>query len=509
MTAELCERLVPLLATYLIHSTCLIGALALVFWVRPPRSAQLRQLAWKLAMALGLVTVPLQAGMTIEPLSGQVTLQRPLWDGLPRPSTEGDGLGRPSYRHHDLGVPSYEKDGLGRRFKGDLSDSQSVARSLGERKADGEASARPKSGLQVGVAEDVARNSFRGPRPQSQSPPSEFRATRAVPWHAAVGVAWLAGVLFCALRVAIGWLRLGGSRALVEVRRGPERRALDDLCRQAGLKREVRLYRTTDGASPIAWGLVRWHVALPAPLTKRLNHRELRALLAHELAHLVRGDTRWLWLASVIGSLGFFQPLNRLAQRKIRHEAELLSDRWAVLRTGDRLALASSLTAVAELLLGPAAALAAGATTTCSSLRERLDFLLDERPLGPARSSAGAKSLAAALGVAVALAVVTLLPAVKLPADTVETTVETTNDSLSPSPSTGADEPLDRLWHEFDLLDYELRLLELALAKAEQSDTRSAAERIRLRWSTLRARRDELRNESQLIPFSSAIGATR
>ncbi len=495
MTAELFERLVPLLATYLIHSTCLIGALALVFWVRPPRSAHLRQLAWKLAMALGLVTVPLQAGMTIEPLCGQVTLQLPSWYGLSRSSTEGDGLERPSDMEDGLRVPLH----------GDFSDSPSVARSLSERKAGDEASARPKSGLQASVADDVAQNSFRGPRPQSQSAPSDFRAMRAVPWHAAIGVAWWAGVLVRALRVAMGWQRLGGSGALVEIRRGPERRALDDLCRQVGLKRRVRLYRTADGTSPIAWGLARWHMALPAPLAKRLNHRELRALLAHELAHLVRGDTRWLWLASVIGSLGFFQPLNRLAQRRIRHEAELLSDRWAVLRTGDRLALASSLTAVAELLLRPTAALAAGAATTRSALRERLDVLLDERPLGPACSSAGAKLLAAALGVVVALAVVTLLPAVKLPA----AIVDTTNDSLPPSPSNGVEESLDGLWHECDLLDHELRQLELALANAEQSDTRATAERIRQRWSMLRARRDELRNESQLIHFSSAIGATR
>jgi len=355
------------------------------------------------------------------------------------------------------------------------------------------------------VTDDAARNSFLGPSPSSQNPRNEVRATRVVPWNAAIGIAWLAGVVFCGLRVALGWLRMGGSRTFVELRRGPERRALDDLCRQAGLKRRIRLYRAADGASPIAWGLVRWHVAMPAALAKRLNHRELRALLAHELGHLARGDTRWLWLASVIGSLGFFQPLNRLAQRRIRHEAELLSDRWAVARTGDRLALARSLTTVAELLLGPTAALAAGAATTRSALRERLEVLLDERPLGPARSSAVAKSLATVLGFVVALGVVTLLPAVKLPA----AAIETTNDSLSPSPSSGVEESLSGLWQEFDLLETEMAQVGPALAKAEQSDLRGAAERIRQRWNTLRARRDQLRNESELVPFSTAKGATR
>lgn len=39
---------------------------------------------------------------------------------------------------------------------------------------------------------------------------------------------------------------------------------------------------------------------------------------AHELAHVVRRDTMWLWLAHVAGCLAWFQPLHVLAFRRMR-----------------------------------------------------------------------------------------------------------------------------------------------------------------------------------------------
>src|SRR6185436_8107337 len=53
-------QFVPLLATYAIHSTCLLSGVWLVFWLKPPRAVWLRQAVWKLAMLLGFVTAPLQ-----------------------------------------------------------------------------------------------------------------------------------------------------------------------------------------------------------------------------------------------------------------------------------------------------------------------------------------------------------------------------------------------------------------------------------------------------------------
>ena len=79
---------------------------------------------------------------------------------------------------------------------------------------------------------------------------------------------------------------------------------------------------------------------LPERAVKDLCEDELRALLAHELAHLVRGDSSWLCISRVVCSCLAFQPLNHLARREWQRAAEFLCDNWAVSRTQTPLALA-------------------------------------------------------------------------------------------------------------------------------------------------------------------------
>jgi hypothetical protein len=225
------ERLTPLLATYLIHSTCFITAAALAMRLRPPRLAGLRQAAWKLAMLLGVITAPLQTGLAIVPYSGQVALPMPgaePADGeaqslptIASQSTVQDRSAMAVERLASSSAPS-GSDSVAGLPDEELAEGSVVGRSLGERSPGPASVARPAN----------------GPR-------------RA--WHVAIGVLWLVGVSFFAVRLAFGRLRLGSRRRLIELRRGPERRALDELCRQAGVRRRVRLYRVDDGGSPIAW----------------------------------------------------------------------------------------------------------------------------------------------------------------------------------------------------------------------------------------------------------------
>jgi beta-lactamase regulating signal transducer with metallopeptidase domain len=64
-----------------------------------------------------------------------------------------------------------------------------------------------------------------------------------------------------------------------------------------------------------------------------LEPEEQDSMLAHEVAHLVRRDPQWLVLARAVEMVFFFQPLNRLARRRIQEVAEYLCDDWAVART--------------------------------------------------------------------------------------------------------------------------------------------------------------------------------
>jgi len=108
----------------------------------------------------------------------------------------------------------------------------------------------------------------------------------------------------------------------------------------------VRLTRSDGLASPIALG--RSEICVPGAVLTDLDAAQQRSVLAHELAHIARRDPLWLTGASLLERVFFFQPLNRLARRRIQESAEYLCDDWAVGRTGSGITMAKSLMKVAE-----------------------------------------------------------------------------------------------------------------------------------------------------------------
>jgi beta-lactamase regulating signal transducer with metallopeptidase domain len=148
------------------------------------------------------------------------------------------------------------------------------------------------------------------------------------------------------------WLTLGHARTL---RALGSRTPLDDtpighrlreLLARAGVDRSVELTCSSAIASPVA--LPGDEVCLPRRALLELQPEEQDSMLAHEIAHLVRRDPQWLVLARAIEMVFFFQPLNRVARRRMQEVAEYLCDDWAVARTSRPVMLAKCLAAVAE-----------------------------------------------------------------------------------------------------------------------------------------------------------------
>jgi len=71
-----------------------------------------------------------------------------------------------------------------------------------------------------------------------------------------------------------------------------------------------------------------------------LDAQELRAALAHELAHLDRRDPALSWLLMLARGILFFNPVAQVVARALARDAEWSADQRA---GGDRLALASAL----------------------------------------------------------------------------------------------------------------------------------------------------------------------
>ncbi|GAB2651000.1 TonB family protein [Arenimonas aestuarii] len=121
-------------------------------------------------------------------------------------------------------------------------------------------------------------------------------------------LAWAAGAL-----VLAGWL-------LVQQRRF--RRRLGALQESdAGLWRA-----SADDIGPVVIGLLRPRIVVPADFEQRYDPQQRELVLAHERAHLRRGDLPMNALACVLRCVFWFNPLVHLAAAKLRLDQELACD---------------------------------------------------------------------------------------------------------------------------------------------------------------------------------------
>ncbi|MBO9664942.1 M56 family metallopeptidase [Dokdonella sp.] len=208
-------------------------------------------------------------------------------------------------------------------------------------------------------------------------------------WPALLLAGWLAGTLLSLARVAAAWLRLRRTLAGAE----PLRKiAIDTDVAALAIAANIappRLAVLDDLASPIA--VLGGRVVLPRWAVEMLDREQLRAMLAHETAHLARRDPSWKLAAAVCCALLWFLPLATLARRRLDETAELACDAWAARHLGDGRSLAECLAECAEHRLGGfESALVPGMAQRESSLLQRIDQLIGGSPMETTLSRARA-----------------------------------------------------------------------------------------------------------------------
>ncbi|QQE12276.1 M56 family metallopeptidase [Planctomycetota bacterium] len=124
---------------------------------------------------------------------------------------------------------------------------------------------------------------------------------------------------------------------------------LNRLTKRARFARMPRLTASRKLGSPIAFGVGRGReICVPEHASELLDEEQMTAMLGHEMAHHVRGDTMKLVLLNVLKALLFVQPLVWVIVREIHVADEEQCDDWAADQVDDRLVMASCLTEVAE-----------------------------------------------------------------------------------------------------------------------------------------------------------------
>ena len=184
-------------------------------------------------------------------------------------------------------------------------------------------------------------------------PPASSRESRGLLVARIVSLLWLAGCFVFGLKL------LGAARVLqrrLAACRPVTDAAVLELLETArlriGLRRAPTLLVTPESVSPCVAGAWAPRIVLPESVITDSSVARLRHLLAHELAHLVRGDlwTNWLLLTARI--LHWCNPVVWWTIREMQAERESACDEMALaaLGEGDRSAYAATIVDLATNL---------------------------------------------------------------------------------------------------------------------------------------------------------------
>ena len=238
--------------------------------------------------------------------------------------------------------------------------------------------------------------------PRAAPAPPPHGTSRPLPAPAVLfGVVWLAG---CAGFLVLGFRHALALRRLLKgggVRPGaaPVQAEADRLARHMGLRRAVPVIEAPGASVPFVLGLLRPRIVVPEGFADTLSDEQMRMVLAHELAHVRRGD---LWLGFVPAcaqTLFFFFPPVWLACREYAAAREEACDVLALRATGGSAAGYGRLLLlmVAGDLQGRHRA-ALGLTSGFAALRQRLSALKHAPDALSQRSAARVLAVPVALG---------------------------------------------------------------------------------------------------------------
>lgn len=128
-------------------------------------------------------------------------------------------------------------------------------------------------------------------------------------------------------------------------------------------------------STPAVIGWIKPVILFPAALVNQLSTKEMEAILAHELAHVIRQDYLLNILQTVAEALLYFNPAVWHLSAIIRREREHCCDDLAIQACGNPLDYAKALLRLEEVIL-PAPALAMGLKTGQGALLHRITRIL-------------------------------------------------------------------------------------------------------------------------------------
>ena len=237
-------------------------------------------------------------------------------------------------------------------------------------------------------------------------------ATRAFVVPAAA-VLWMAGLMLYVVRVGREWHRAKQlQRHDLDDAGEPIQSVVAELRSRLSLRTSVNVHRSRRATVPMVLGWLKPVILLPNSTAASLAPRQLRAVLAHELAHVRRRDYLANLIQMAAETMLFHHPAAHWISRRIRTEREYCCDDVAVSVGADPTDYARALAALDDARDDTRLAVAAASGT----LLDRIQRIVGQpRPvMTPLR---GTVALVAASVLAAVMLVLTAVVPPDLPLD--------------------------------------------------------------------------------------------
>lgn len=196
----------------------------------------------------------------------------------------------------------------------------------------------------TGIDEDLA---LLMPLLELDSTPLWHYIAPALPW---LTLCWLAGIVVLQGKLILNWShaqrmkRTGIRWAPVECRR-----LVQELLDVLQIRTRVKVFESTMAKVPMVMGWLQPVILIPGYALTGLTPQQLKAVLAHELAHVRRNDYLINLIQAIFESMFFYHPAVWWISNRLRTEREYCCDDVAVSVCRDALSYAKALSSLDTL----------------------------------------------------------------------------------------------------------------------------------------------------------------
>ena len=224
-------------------------------------------------------------------------------------------------------------------------------------------------------------------RPETQLPVSTPKSSLAAVWHSPWLwlSAWALGTVLSLGLTMLAYLRF--TRYLRQKLRSPDRFTRELYASIPG--RKPALFRSDAIRTPLMFGVFSPKIVVP---DREYDEELLKNILRHELMHYRRCDKLYKWLAVVILSAHWFNPLSWFIRKELNRACELSCDEMLLrsMTRGEKQSYGNTLLSMAATSALPAGVVATTFATEKRNLKERLVQIMNYK-------KSGARMLAAVL----------------------------------------------------------------------------------------------------------------